>query len=795
MLRLWTLTQKTQSNFFLNGRNLLRMNSTPRFSFSPLKILLSCSFAFFIPLSPAYSENVKTPDLWKIDLRGGNLLRPAGLDLTQPDAEWVNQSIAKMKYDDSDSSFRFYRLHLKDLPTKETTKKGEATKLISEIVSKQGIPVKANRNYLLSALVRADFPRKSMEINLCMRFFDVDGQRAGSRQLKGLPEKTEGPDGWQRLEWTLTVPDDPRIHEGRACISPGWIHYDTPPELSFADFAFVELPAKALVPTKRGEGVTFPGSVGSLPMKVESATEKGGVITVETTGARFEFHTSNDTVIASQRIEFPRKLAQWQTSLPLAGLRIDQQNADVCVLSNEHLTIGVQADSMVAFNPHQELEMTLTNLLGGDFNRYARGHVYSTDDFGGITVNPYCPPGTGRTPRSALLTEGLSFAQFAERDYEQLGAVQQGWMARWTLSPGELLCTSVFPPRPYPWEESFRSGWKLAHSAAPLTYFEQNIPFVDTWILWDYIPKMWGHSYSDEYEPRSEGTFRAVMEKIHSQGHRAIPYMSAYWTPTRDADVYIAGVRNFAQKYGIDGVYSDGLPPEDWMLAYREMRMLRDLFPDGPISVHDSVRQANLDIAQIKPFLYTYANFTYMAEGIETKQGANWQYPRYVTSMFRKTNNLGVTKGDKWQDAEGQVMGERKNLVDLVYNGRDNIGFNVPTYYAALQQMHELWREKGREPFFYDRYYLPKAQEITGYRIGRAAMPIDERSEKNGKVTISLKSLTPGAVIRYTTDGTVPDEDSALYETPLSLAPELATRLRTRAYAEGLEPSAVTPLP
>lgn len=739
----------------------------------------------------ADESSIREGDLWNIDLRGGERLNIEGFDLGKPDAQWSTANGTQMVYEKPESSFGYYRLLLDNLPSSETAKKGQAVKRVTEVISRHGVPVKANRLYLLSALVKTEFVRRRLEINVSMRFMDAEGKRVGSRQLFGLPDKTEGPDGWQRMEWVVIVPDDPRIHEGRACLTPGWIGYEQQPEICIADFVFAELPTKPLEPTARGEGVTFPGGVGALPMKVESARSNDGVIVVETTGARYEFQTSENTILASQRIDFARDLAKWKSSVSLADLRIDQQNDDVCVLSNEHVTIGVQADSMVVFNPHEEMEMTLTNLLGGDFNRYARGHVYSTDDFGGITVNPYCPPGTGRVPRSSLLTVGLSFAEYEERDYDELGAAEPGWQALWQVTPGELFCTSVFPPRAYPWEESFRSGWKLAHSATPLTRFEEKIPFVDTWILWDYIPKMWGHSYSDEYEVHSPGTMRAVMKKIHEQGHRAIPYMSGYWTPTREADVYIAGVRNFAEKYGIDGVYSDGLPPEDWILAYKEMRMLRALFPDGPISVHDSVRQANLAIAQIKPFLLTYATFAYMAEGILTKQGENWQYSRYVTSMYRKTNNIGVTKGDKWEDEKGELMGERKALVDMVYNGRDNIGFDYPKYYEALGKLRELWKEKGDDPYFYDRYYLPKAQELSGYRIGRTGMPIVRMEEKGGKMQVTLECMTLGASIYYTTDGSVPDEKSARYEKPFEIDADAAKKLRSRAFAEGLEPSAV----
>lgn len=69
----------------------------------------------------------------------------------------------------------------------------------------------------------------------------------------------------------------------------------------------------------------------------------------------------------------------------------------------------------------KQLTMTLTNLLGGGFNRYERGYLHSTDDFGGITVNPYIPMGTGLKAEARLLTKELSFAGFGDRDFDEIG--------------------------------------------------------------------------------------------------------------------------------------------------------------------------------------------------------------------------------------------------------------------------------------------------------------------------------------------------------------------------------------
>lgn len=747
-------------------------------------------------------------DLLRVDPRGGRVVRPPDGDLSKPDAKWKDQTGARLVYEPIYRGQGAHRLILDVPPTPKSPRLGRG------LWSQRGFPVKPNRDYIVSVLAKTNFDRAAGEFDVTLHGFDEKGGRlGGARRLLGLPSKTEGPDGWRRLEWRVTTPTDERVHEGRASLGVNVVHSDQPFEILLADIAFVELPPEPLKPLGRGEGVEFPGGVGDLPMKVVSAQELDGRLVVTTTGAKYEFNTQDDTILASQRIEFPRDLAKWRSSLSLKGLRIDKQNDDVCVLSNDQMTIGVQADSLLVVSPARELEMNLTNLLGGDWNRYARGSLLSLDDFGGFTVSPYTPPGTGRQPRSKLLTPGLEFVNLTpvnalsglawdggeavkkidtDRPYntEDPGPADPGWEAQWSTSPGEFFCASVFPPRPFPWEASFKTGWRLVHRQTPLDHYAKaNFPFISDWLLWNFDGKTWGHSYATEHEPLDPVQTKKTIEAARELGLGAIPYISAYWVPTRDPDEYISAVRKYKDEYDINGVYSDGIEAMDWMVAYKEMRMLRELFPSGSIIVHDSMNQDGWVGSQLRPFIHTYATTMYLAENTPSKSGIHWQYPRYVTTQFRKANSIGTTKGDKWTDAEGEVMGERNALVCLVYNGRNNYGYNYLKYNAALEALRDLWEEKGDEPFFYDRYYLPKAQELTGYRIGRAAMPIASWEVSGGEATLTLKTLTPRAVVHYTKDGTTPTRESPQYHGPITVEP--GATISARAFADDLAPSAV----
>ena len=58
-----------------------------------------------------------------------------------------------------------------------------------------------------------------------------------------------------------------------------------------------------------------------------------------------------------------------------------------------------------------------------------------------------------------------------------------------------------------------------------------------------------------------------------------------------------------------------------------------------------------------------------------------------------------------------------------------------------------------------------------------------------GATTVTITCATPGAVIRYTTDGTIPTAASAVYTSPITLT--LTTMLQAYASATGLADSAV----
>ena len=174
------------------------------------------------------------------------------------------------------------------------------------------------------------------------------------------------------------------------------------PSVEIADYALIETPlALPLRPFAPGEGVTFAGGSGDLPMRVTAC----GTSEVATTSARYEIFAGNasspSSVRVTQLLDYERVLATWsvEPAAALLGLRVVSGGEHSCVLVGGGMTLGVQADGLLGFVPHQDANITLTNSIGGDFNRISNGHLLSEDDDGGLTVTPAIPLGSGRCLR------------------------------------------------------------------------------------------------------------------------------------------------------------------------------------------------------------------------------------------------------------------------------------------------------------------------------------------------------------------------------------------------------------
>lgn len=84
--------------------------------------------------------------------------------------------------------------------------------------------------------------------------------------------------------------------------------------------------------------------------------------------------------------------------------------------------------------------------------------------------------------------------------------------------------------------------------------------------------------------------------------------------------------------------------------------------------------------------------------------------------------------------------------------------------------------------------YLGQRHQPPGYALATATPSVSPNGGRfTNSVTVTLRSVTPGADVRYTLDGSEPSETSNLYTGTLTLT--TTTTLRARAFASGLPPS------
>jgi hypothetical protein len=645
-----------------------------------------------------------------VDPRGGRVLRIAGFDLRQ------GRELAGLRLE----------------PDGEATGSYVAS---ADFESANTLPLLPNRGYVVTVLLKCEFERPT-EINMGLRTLDAGGKHV-QWHLNGIPNQTNG---WQRWAWPFTT--DPRAAHGRFTANfydregSDWLLGKLAPgkQIRVADVAVIELPLAEVRLYGRGEGVVFRGGPGNLPMRVEEARRSSGQIVVQTTGAIYTFDLTKDTVAAEQRLEARREVALWSSSLPLEGLEVLSRTTRECVLANELLTFGIQCDSLMMVVPHAELVFTCTSRIGGRWNRLACGHLLAADGEGGMAVNPDLPPGSGRTARvdTGIDTQpgrvGYGQLDFSGLWDNQtfLSEARPGWQVRWLLSPGDRLGVSVFPPRPFPWKQSFHSLFTIAERTTPLEKYARWGEYADILILWDFTQRTWAMSYGRQHIPYSDEQLQAAIAAARKAGMKPVPYMSPYYYYSRDAAELVGQVRWFKDR-GFEGVYFDAVPSQEWVVAYEEMRMTREVFPDGAIILHATGHPYDggppLGEPSLKiPAIETYADVTYTGE-LVVGRGEDWAYPRYVTSQHNLANCIGVMKFDRWEGLtplQRDLMmlrhGGRGCLLPVDHEGatdEERLRQMRDTYFPIVRALETLWEEKGDEPDFFERHYRPKAIELT----------------------------------------------------------------------------------
>lgn len=89
-----------------------------------------------------------------------------------------------------------------------------------------------------------------------------------------------------------------------------------------------------------------------------------------------------------------------------------------------------------------------------------------------------------------------------------------------------------------------------------------------TLVLWESAVHENGGGWAGPYVPSpSEAAVKALVSNVHRANKSALVYMSMWFASTRNATVYASHVNAWKERFGIDGIYTDGLCQDDWLVA------------------------------------------------------------------------------------------------------------------------------------------------------------------------------------------------------------------------------------
>lgn len=234
---------------------------------------------------------------------------------------------------------------------------------------------------------------------------------------------------------------------------------------------------------------------------------------------------------------------------------------------------------------------------------------------------------------------------------------------------------------------------------------------------------------------------------------------------------------------GLIGQYAHGNEPshhisylysyigQPWKTQERNMQVMRDLYTTGNEGLC-----GNEDCGQMSAW------YVLTSLGFYAVNPASCEY--ILTTPLFSSATIQLTNGKKLTVIGGDAKA-KPYIAKVELNG---VAINK-TYIT-----HEQLMQGGTL-----RFYL--SDKPTDWGTGTDAAPYSYTKEQVvsipyvdkdlnlfiGSITTAIASATPGATIRYTTDGSEPTEKSALYTAPLQIS--ATTTIKAKAYRDGYKPS------
>ena len=511
------------------------------------------------------------------------------------------------------------------------------------------------------------------------------GLKRGDWALGSYPivlQPGEGRDTWHEYEGDfITARTDAAALALRIIIKDGvdtaWIDDVTIRRVERPEAAPLELPA----------AVTWEGHPSAMGMRVEDVAQDDELVTVVTTGARLQFARNGSSLTCRQRVPEERSLVRFEFEPPLGQLSIARQDEDICVLEGDECALSINPDGLIALGVNRNVQITATSSIGAKHFRVMSDNLLAIDEQGGFCIYP--------EQRMECETEPSELTQVPD------DASEPGWTATLNAGARKLVALGVFPPRPFPWEQSFTD--RIAHSNHFPT--DEAIHWMaehcNIMVLHQSIYE--GASSSGPYIIKDDAEYARVIATAHDAGMQVLPYFNPGAYTVKDVDKQLELLRTHMERYGTDGWYFDGLGrSNEWPWTYYFIRHVRDMVGEACIYTHTTLNPPINSPSVYCPFIDTYSDFQLRGEG-QVIKGLDDPYLRFVIGTFNISNSIATLKGDKMQDAD-----EKQQLQAMLgLNGRarwsypginaDRDTLFTEWYFPTLDDMEARWRAEAGE--------------------------------------------------------------------------------------------------
>ena len=514
---------------------------------------------------------------------------------------------------------------------------------------------------------------------------DKQGLKRGSWSLNTFPLNLtpgEGAGRWLTYEGTF-LPQ----RTDAAFFAPRIIIRDGVDTVYVDDLSIEKVQRPPAPPLTFPDDVQCPGEPSRMGMRVEDANAVAAGAAAVTTGALYQFDAQGRTLTCFQLIPEERAVVTLTFDPPLGALKLQSRSEDAAVLAGEQCALSVNGDSLIALGTNRRLTITITSAIVPQHYQLVSDNLMTIDEQGGFCVYP--------EQRLEFEGEGSVFT------IEPESTSQPGWQATLSVGARKRVAIAVFPPKPFPWEQSFTD--RIAHSNRYPSdeAIRSMAKYCDILVLHQNIYT--GGSSAGPYVIEDDNEYARVIATAHDAGMKVCPYFNPGAYAEQDPDVAIKLLTDHRQRYGTDGFYFDGLYRKDeWATSYYFIRRIRTLVGESCIYTHCTLNPPANMPAIYCPFIDAYSDFLLRGEG-QTIEGPDDPYLRYVVGAYNISNSIATLKGDQMKNADEkqqlEVMLKLNGRARWPYPGTNPERDELFTgwYFPTLDRMKAEW-EAGEQP-------------------------------------------------------------------------------------------------